>query len=172
VTIRLFILACLLSAYSGRFSDRETVPHEEEKFLETAALGAMTEVRLGELAIQRTGTQVVRDFARRMVIAYSQGAKEVKELAELKGISCPEELDEKHQETIERLGELSGPDFDQAYMTEMVEAHERDIKIFENQGATGTDQDIRKWVSRMLPKLREHLQVAQETRRQTNMPAE
>ncbi len=172
MTIRLFILACLLFVYSGRFSGHETVPHNDEKFLEGAALGAMTEVRLGELAIERTGTQAVRDFARRMVVAYSQGAKEVKELAERKGIACPTELDEKHQETVERLGELSGPDFDKAYMTEMVEAHERDIKAFENEGATGRDRDIRKWVSRTLPRLREHLEVARETRRQTDMVME
>jgi len=172
VTRRFFILACLLSAYSGRFSDHETVPPDEEKFLERAALGALTEVRLGELAIQRTGNQMIRDFARRMVVAYSHGVKEVKELAEQKGIACPTELDEKHQKTVERLGELDGPDFDKAYMIEMVETHERDVKVFENQGATGRDRDIRKWVSRMLPKLREHLEVARETRRQTDMVAE
>ncbi|MFB3901832.1 MAG: DUF4142 domain-containing protein [Acidobacteriota bacterium] len=172
MTIRLFLLACLLSAYSGRFPDHETVPAQDQKFLEAAALGAIVEVRLGELAIQRTGNQVVRDFAKRMVIAYSQGAKEVKELAERKGINCPTELDDKHQQTVERLSELSGPDFDRAYMTEMVEAHERDIKAFENQGATGQDRDIKKWASRTLPKLREHLEVARQTRRQTDMVAE
>lgn len=172
MTIRLFILACLLSAYSGLIPDRETVPNEDEKFLESAALGAMTEVRLGELAIQRTDTQPIRDFARRMVVAYSQATKEVKELSERKGVSCPPELDEKHQAIVERLGELDGPDFDKAYMKEMVEAHERDIKAFENQGATGKDGDIRKWVSCTLPKLREHLEAARETRRQTDMTAE
>jgi len=132
----------------------------------------MTEVRLGELAIQRTEAQVVRDFARRMVFAYSQATKEVKELAERKGMTCPVELDKKHQETVERLAELSGPDFDKAYLTEMVETHERDIKAFENQGVYGEDRDIRKWVSRTLPKLREHLEVARETRRQTDLVAE
>jgi len=132
----------------------------------------MTEVRLGELAIQRTGTQVVRDFARRMVVAYSQATKEVKELAEQKGITCPLELDKKNQQTVERLAELSGADFDTAYLAETVAAHERNIKAFEHQGATGLDPDINKWVSRMLPKLREHLQVARETRRQTDMIAE
>ncbi len=172
MTIRLFILACLLSAYSGPIPDRETVPNDDEKFLESAALSAMTEVRLGELAIQRTDTQVVRDFARSMVVAYSQATKEVKELIEQKGISCPTELDEKHQATVERLGELDGRDFDKAYMAEMVEAHERDIKAFENQGATGQDSDVKKWVSCTLPKLREHLEAARETRRQTDMVAE
>lgn len=172
MTIRLFILACLVSAYSGAFSDSGAVAHDDEKFLERAALAAMTEVRLGELAIQRTETQVVRDFARRMIVAYSQSSKEVKELADHKGVSCPAELDEKHQEIVERLAELTGTDFDRAYMAEMVEIHEREIKAFESQGAKGGDRDIRKWVSRTLPKLREHLQLAREARRQTDMVAE
>ena len=99
-------------------------------------------------------------------------AKEVKELSERKGISCPSELDEKHQAIVERLGELDGREFDKAYMTEMVETQERDIKAFENQGATGQDGEIKKWVSRTLPKLREHLEAARETRRQTDMVTE
>jgi len=129
----------------------------------------MTEVRLGELAIQRTDSQPIRDFARRMVTSYSLTTKEIRELADRKGIACPSHLDGKHKQIVEDLAQLTAPGFNRAYMAVVIETHEQDIGAFESHGATGCDADIRDWISSTLPKLREHLQVARETRRQTDV---
>ncbi|RPI26703.1 MAG: DUF4142 domain-containing protein [Acidobacteria bacterium] len=172
MTIRLFILACLFWALSVRTPDHDVATTSDEDFLKGAAINAIGELRLGELAIHRTEKQLIRDFARRMLTAYSQASKEVQELADQKGIACPAELDEKHKEMLEGLARLSGHEFDRAYMTEIIASHEAEIKEFEDHGAAGRDREIKKWISRTLPKLREHLQVARETRRQTDMVTE
>ena len=59
------------------------------------------------------------------------------------------------------MQQLSGAEFDQAYMDEMVKDHEKDIAAFEQQAQAGQDPELRAFAEEALPTLREHLELAE-----------
>jgi putative membrane protein len=57
---------------------------------------------------------------------------------------------------------LSGPQFDQAYMSAMVADHTKMLSKFEDKAANAQDPDVRSWASSQVPILRRHLEQARQ----------
>jgi putative membrane protein len=68
--------------------------------------------------------------------------------------------------TMDKLSKLSGSDFDNEYMSDMVKDHEADAKEFENQANKGTDADIKAFAAKTLPMIQRHLQMARDVANQ------
>jgi putative membrane protein len=136
----------------------------DQEFMKEATIGGMLEVRLGELAQQNGGSQAVKDFGKTMVTDHWQADQELKDLAAKKNVTLPTALDKKHQQVVDRLSALKGAAFDQAYIKDMVADHEGDIKEFEREAMKGKDSDVKQWAADKLDTLRNHLQMAVETR--------
>jgi putative membrane protein len=66
------------------------------KFLNDAALGGMTEVEAGQLALRKAQQSDVKAFAERMVKDHSKANEELKQIAAAKGVTLPRQLDRKH----------------------------------------------------------------------------
>ena len=64
------------------------------------------------------------------------------------------------------MQQLSGAEFDEAYMDEMVEDHEKDVELFEQQAESGKDPDLRAFAEETLPALREHKELAKQVQSQ------
>jgi putative membrane protein len=133
----------------------------DRKFVYEAATGGLMEVELGKLAVQRAASEAVRQFGQRMVDDHSQGAEQLKQIAQAKALALPDSVDAKQRKEIERLQKLSGPQFDQAYMKLMLEDHQQDIRVFRKEAQQGSDSDIKSFASATLPKLHDHLALAQ-----------
>ena len=91
------------------------------------------EVQLGELAQQQAKDEQVVQFGERMVRDHGQVNEKLMAIAEQKAIQLPQELSGDAQQKYEELQQLSGAEFDKAYMDEMVEDHEKDVELFEQQ---------------------------------------
>ena len=141
---------------SGGLSDAD------RKFLHEVAVGNMAEVELGRLASERAANEQVKEFGKRMVEDHGKAAKEATELAEKKGVSAPKTLNAKHQQLRDRLAKLSGPEFDRAYIGEMVKDHKKDVAAFKREAARSKDPEIKEWASKTLPTLEEHLKMVQD----------
>jgi len=87
---------------------------EDGKFLKDAALGGMTEVELGKLAVQKASRDDVKQFGQKMVHDHTRANHQLKQIASQENIPVPETLDSKHQSRIDKLSKLSGEDFDKA----------------------------------------------------------
>jgi putative membrane protein len=61
-----------------------------------------------------------------------------------------------------RLEHASGPKFDQAYMDHMVKDHNNDVNEFRKESQNGKDSAVKDFALKTLPKLEEHLKLAQE----------
>jgi len=92
-----------------------------------------------------------------MVTDHSKANDELKSLATKKNISLPTTLDPKHQSTVQRMQGLSGAEFDRAYVDDMVEDHEADVREFEKQSSDNPDPDVKAFAAKTLPTLRKHL---------------
>lgn len=134
----------------------------DEKFMKDAAVGGMTEVKLGQLAEQKAASDGVKQFGKRMATDHGKANDELKQLASQKGVALPMDLDRSHQGLYDKLAKLNGADFDRAYMKEMVKDHDKDVKAFRKQADSGKDPDVKSWASKTLPTLQEHQQQAKQ----------
>jgi putative membrane protein len=129
-------------------------------FMLEAASGGVAEVELGRLASQRAGSDVVRQFGQRMMTDHGAANQELMQLAQRKGVTLPPQPDAKHRAAIDRLATMSGAQFDQAYMAEMVKDHQADVAVFEREIREGQDAEVRAWASKVLATVREHQRLA------------
>jgi putative membrane protein len=139
---------------------------QDLEFAHEAAIGGLTEVTLGELALQEAKSEQVMQFGQRMVQDHGQANEKLMAIAEEKGIELPQELPADAQQKYEELQQLSDAEFDQAYMDEMVRDHETDVQAFEQQAQSGQDPDLRAFAEETLPSLREHLEHAKDVQSQ------
>ena len=164
VTALSFIAATLL-ALAG-LAGAQSLSDADREFIKKAAIGGTAEVELGTLATQRAARPAVRDFGAKMVKDHGAANTELATLATAKGVDVPRTLDAGHQAIRDRLMALQGPDFDRAYMQEMVKDHTQDVAEFETASQTASDPELRGWAAAKLPTLREHLALARDVNSQ------
>jgi len=140
----------------GQFSARDY------RFVKEAALGGMTEVRLGELAKQKGSSQAVRDFGQRMVADHSKANDELKQIAATKGAVLPTEISHRENSEIERFEKLSGPEFDKEYVKHMVKDHQKDAKEFADAADDVKDPDLKAFAQKTRTTVEDHLRMARE----------
>jgi len=64
---------------------------------------------------------------------------------------------------IEKLGKKSGAEFDREYVREVgIDAHQKDIKLFEKASKDLKDPQLTAWAAKTLPTLQQHLAQAQQ----------
>ncbi|HEY9903455.1 MAG TPA: DUF4142 domain-containing protein, partial [Candidatus Sericytochromatia bacterium] len=133
----------------------------DNQFVMNAAHGGMAEVRLGQLALQRATDPQVKQFAQRMIQEHTQANAELMRLTTQKRINAPTDVGPKYQAAMMRLMQLSGAEFDQAYMNEAgVNAHLESAAVYQRQAALGLDPDLKAFASRTLPRVQGHLEMA------------
>ncbi len=76
-----------------------------------------------------------------------------------KDVTVPQQLDEKHRRTHRRLSKMRGAEFDRAYMRDMVEDHEKDVKKFRQEAEHANDADLKGFAQQTLPVLEQHLEA-------------
>jgi putative membrane protein len=127
-----------------------------------AAQGGMMEVQLAQLAQQKTSSDEVKQFAKELEQDHSKANEELKDLAKQKNVELPTDMGPKHQSHVAKLQNMSGDQFDRAYMKQMVDDHKKDVSKFQKQSEKSMDTHVKEFAAKTLPKLQGHLQKAQE----------
>jgi len=137
---------------------------KDARFAVCAADGGMLEVELGKLAETNASSDVVKQFAQHIVRDHSKGNEELKTLAHANVISLPDAPSEKSLKEIDKFTSKKGDEFDKDYIDFMIKDHKEDIADFEKEAGKGTDPKLKEWASKTLPVLKQHLQMAEDTR--------
>lgn len=162
--ITFFVLATVLSfAHILTATAQDTTAFNSQEFVDEAASGGMMEVKLGEMAAQKASSQEVKDFGQKMVEDHSQANQELKQLASAANLTVPETMLPKHQENVDKLSELSGEEFDKAYMDTMLQDHRKEINKFEKAAKMADNIELQSWAQKTLDVLERHYQLAEET---------
>jgi len=135
---------------------------EDIEFVLDAAKGGMAEVELGKLAVEHAKNDEVKKFAQRMVDDHTKANGELEAFGTSHGVTATAEVEAKAKEAKERIMKLTGKSFDQAFVKQMVDDHTSTIKAFEDESKNGTDTDLKSWVDKTLPTLRDHLKMAKD----------
>jgi putative membrane protein len=152
------------NAASAGSSAASTVSAGDRSFMAKVAGGGMYEVEVSKLAEQKATDQSVKEHAAMLVKDHTNANNELTQLASSKGVALPAKLPRDKQAGLDKLSKTSGPSFDREFMRKVgIADHQADIKLFENGSRTAKDPELKAWIDKTLPTLREHLAHAQKT---------
>lgn len=134
----------------------------EREFATQAATGGLYEVEVSRLAAQRAVNVQVKNYAQMLVTHHTQANNELADIMKVKNFAPPAGLPADKQAKIARLQALSGAEFDREYVRLVgLQDHQADIALFERGARDSSDPDLKAWILKTLPTLRNHLQAAQ-----------
>ncbi|MFN6476240.1 DUF4142 domain-containing protein [Nostoc sp. DedQUE07] len=139
-------------------SGQNNLSSADRQFITQAAQDGLAEVQLGQLALQRGASNVVKQFGQHMVEDHTQANNQLKQLAAQKGVTLPTTIGAKNQQVKQRLSKLSGANFDRQYLNQMLQAHQKDVAAFQTEAEQGQDADVKAFAAQTLPTLQQHLQ--------------
>jgi len=133
-------------------------------FLVKASADGTAEVKLGQLAEKQAASDKVKDFARMMVEDHRKANDKLADFARGLKTAVLAGLEKDKQAIYDKLSKLKGEEFDRAYMDQMVEDHEKAVKMFETASKGVTHEGLKKFAEDTLPHLRDHLKHARSVR--------
>jgi len=131
-------------------------------FLQTAASANLMEIQLGQLAQSKGNNNAVKQFGKRMVTDHTRLEQQVSSLTSRNGVSLNPSLNSEAQSNVSQLQNLSGDQFDKAYMSMMIQGHQKDVIDFQSQSQSANSSQVRQLAGNSLPILRQHLTLAQQ----------
>ena len=142
---------------------------QAKTFVRKAMEGDMAEVQLGQLAEQKASSQDVKQFAQRMVHDHSQLDDQMKPVAEQLGVNPPSQLSRKDQEEKARLENLSGTQFDNAYIKCMLKDHKKDAREFKEEAQNAKNPEVKQAAQQGSQVIDEHLQLIEQIAQSHNI---
>jgi len=131
------------------------VTRDDRQFFEKAAKSGMKEVDVSGAVLPNLTAPAVREYAQMMVAHHTQANEELKALAAKKGVMLP-----AADTDLMRKWSKNNKDVEDEYLDEMVDDHQEAVKLFE-KASRSSDPDIAAFAQKTLPKLRNHLELAQ-----------
>ena len=132
---------------------------DEQVFIKEAVQGNLAEVQLGELAAQRGASEAVRKFGTTLRADHHAALQRATNVAKSLKIEPPTEPTTEARGTYAGLAQLSGSEFDAAFVSHMIAAHEAAIATY-SRNANSDNDAVATMVADALPKLRAHLAAA------------
>jgi putative membrane protein len=130
-------------------------------FISKASQDGMTEVKLAELASQKSQNDSVKQFASHMASDHSTANSELESVAKEANIPVSDKLDAQHEAEVAALSKKSGAAFDKAYTAAMVKAHKQAVALFK-KGTKSSDQSVASFANKTLPTLEAHQRMADD----------
>jgi putative membrane protein len=141
----------------------DKVARGDRKFIEQAAGSGMFEVQVSQLAASKATDANVKSYASMLVDHHTAANNELVKIANARGVELPAAPPRGLRKDIEKLGKKNGAEFDKDYIREVgIKAHEKDIKLFQGASKDVKDAELKAFVDKTLPQLREHLAAAQK----------
>jgi putative membrane protein len=148
------------------FGAWQVMADEAGDFVDKASAKGIAEIETAHIALEKSQSQEVRDYAQRMIDDHTAANRELSQLAQAQGMEVSDEATLMDKGKAMVLKQRDGGDFDQAYVNNQVMAHEQTIKIFRDYIQEGENAELKRFAQSTLPKLQEHLEMAKELQRQ------
>lgn len=133
---------------------------KDASFIKEAAQEGQAEVKLGSLAAERGEHSQIKQLGQLLARDHSKANQELMPLAAKCGVTLPTELSSKQASEARDLQAKSGADFDRAFAAQVIKDHEAEIDDYQKALQETRDADVKVFIEKSLPALREHLQVA------------
>ena len=133
----------------------------DRAFINDAAQAGIGNIQLGQLALQRATDPRVKQFAQAEIEEQTQVKNDLTRIAPPLGVTLPTTPAPRFQAALARLSQLSGEDFNQAYMDEGgINAHLENAATFQREAAFGQNPALIALVNKGLPIIQRHFSTA------------
>ena len=135
-------------------------------FVKEVALSDMFEIESNKLA-QTKGNAPEKTFASQMVTDHTKTSTELKGMVTTGKVKAelPTEVDDSHKSKLDKLRSENGKDFSSDFDSMHVSAHKDAVSLFERYAKSGDNPQLKNWAGKTLPKLKHHLEMAQNLNR-------
>jgi putative membrane protein len=155
-------LAAASPAFAQSQAKKGSLAKQDQQYFRDLAQDNMAEVETGKLAQQQASSNNVKSFARRMVGDHGRMLEEQRQMASAKGIEMPKQPKKEQQAALQKLKKAKGEQFDRAYMSHMVEDHQKALKLVQDTAKNAKDPQLKAMAQKAEPVIEEHLQMAKE----------
>ena len=146
----LLVASLIFSASALGAEDTIATP---EAFVTQASQYGMTGVALSNLALKKSESPEVQEFARRMLTLNHETTAGLLTIARARGIEIPKDLDSTHAARVSAVDTEVGESFDYVYARHMSADHARTVAMFE-EAANSQDVELAEFARKMLPTLK------------------
>lgn len=129
---------------------------EKSAFAVEAASGNLAEIKLAQLAIQKSSNKEIKDIATMLEADHTAALGDLKSIASVKGITLPTDEPDKTKELITDLSDDKPADFDKNWVKALMDKHEKTISDYEKALNDLKDEDLKAWITKVLPSIRSH----------------
>lgn len=144
-------------------------PMMDKVFVRQALQGGMAEVELGQLALEKSSNEDVKQFAQKMVDDHTKLGEQMKQVAQQLGVKPPDKLSSKDKATMAKLQALNGDAFDKAYIKDMVKDHQQDAKEFKREAQNTSNPALQDVVPQGAQMIDQHLQMIEQIAQKNNV---
>jgi putative membrane protein len=134
---------------------------KEEKFIVDQLESQMMDIEQGKLAIIKGSNEPMHLYGEWMVKDHTVMKEELQALAIERNIKVPTRISNDKAETLTRLRNMEGADFDQEFIRMMRIDHRRDIQELK-MASHSTDKGVKAFAQKYLPLLQSHLSGLEE----------
>lgn len=122
----------------------------------------VAEVAMSQLAQTKSQSQDVQQFGQKMVQIRTQLSDQLKPVAKQLGVDDPKGPSKKQKQEIAKLEQLSGPDFDSAYIQAMASEQKKSLKAFKEEETSTQNPGLEQAAKADEPTLSQHYEVLQK----------
>lgn len=151
-------LVCILGATSSLAFALDKI--DADDFVDEVSAKGIAEVESAKLALEKSNSADVQSFAQKMITDHGSANMQLAGIAARKNLEVADEAELTNKAKKFILEQRDGQSFDEAYANNQVDAHKDTIKLFE-RAAVSDDAEIAAFAKQTLPKLKQHLQMAE-----------
>lgn len=160
--MKIIVIATAFALAAGTASAwAQTANPLDGQFAAMASVGNSFEIASSRLALQRASDPQVLAFARMMIADHGKAQAQLDSAAASAGTEAGVMLDADHQKMVDDLSARSGADFDTAYVTDQVAAHQESEGLLSGYVSAGTDPSLQRYAAKALPVVEMHLRRIQ-----------
>jgi putative membrane protein len=146
---------------SGEKSGAGKISKADEKLMKELAATNMAEMKAAQVALDKSKDDQVQKFAQKMLDDHTKAHEKVRDLAQIKNVDLPNDLDGKHQAEMKKLNNLSGDKFDKTYLERGgVADHRKALQLVERIEKNAKDPQLKALATDMKPTIRDHHELA------------
>ena len=135
--------------------------YADQAWVEDALKNNDAQVQMSQLAQQKASSGDVKEFSQRMIQIHTELNQQLAPLAKQLAVSENQKPSKEQKKEIAQLEQLSGPDFDSAYLQAMAHEQAHSLKQFKSE-ETATNPNIQKAAKVDEPVLTQHYQILQK----------
>ena len=133
----------------------------DRQFMLTAGEAGLANIAMGQMALQKSTNPTVKQFAQAEIAEQQQVKQNLSRVAPKMGVSLPTAPGPKYQALMTRLAQMSGTQFDQAYLHEGgVNAHLENAAVYQREAQFGQAPDVIAIANQGLPIIQQHFNTA------------